>query len=299
MTLRIILTFLLPCLALIAGSWWGPGTHIQLTREILGRFRRRKSLNTRQSLVLHHSRAFFYGNIAADIINFKAYGGFKNHCHNWNIQERLEAQAGDDASRAFTLGYLCHLAADIIAHNHFVPYHLVYNFPPRLLGHAYWEAMADSGVSDPEWHAVDSFKQSRLLHRFDHMVHRAVRRRALSLRSNKWIFNNILLINCRQSWRQVIRNVQLGARKHPLDERFHHACRMASLRMMLAVFYPRRLALLKAHDPRGKDAILRARRLRRELLRDFGVRSKARDVGKALAHAAYSRLPSTSPRRVR
>jgi hypothetical protein len=246
--------------------------------ELLDRLRRRKVLNRSQSLVLHHGQSFLYGNIAADIINFKAFGGMKNHCHNWNIQERLEAQIDDDAGRAFVLGYLCHLAADVVAHNHFVPYHMVHNFPPKLLGHPYWEAMADSRVSDQEWHTIDRLKRNRRLHAYDRMVHRAVRRRALSLRSNKWIFHNILL-NCRQGWRQAIRGVESNAKKHPLDQRFHHLCRTASLRQMLAVFYPRRLA------------IQAARRLRKGLLRDFGVRTRARDVARALAYAAFSSLP--------
>jgi hypothetical protein len=285
--LEILLVLSVP--ALLASSW-GPGTHMLLTQEIIRRFRGRKKLKENQILVLRHPAAFLYGNIAADVINFKSYGGFKNHCHNWNIQERLEEHAAGDAARAFILGYLCHLAADIIAHNHFVPYHAVYNFPPRVLGHLYWEAIADSKVSDAEWHLLDKLKKNKGIHVFDRMVYRAVKRRALSLRSNKWIFNNILLFNCRQSWRAIIRSVQLSATKHPLDEDFHERCRKASLRGMLSVFYPRRLALLKVHDPRGKMAIQGARRLRRELLRDFGMRSKARDVARALAFAAYSKL---------
>jgi hypothetical protein len=60
---------------------------------------------------------------------------------------------------------------------------------------------------------------------------------------------------------------------------------------MLSVFHTRRFALLKVHDPRGKHAILGARRLRRELLRDFGTRPRAREVASALATAAYGRLP--------
>lgn len=271
-------------------SAWGPGTHIQLTGEVLRRFQRRKTLNREQALVVRHYQPFLYGNIAADIINFKAYGGIKNHCHNWNIHERLLALARDDAAEAFILGYLCHLAADIIAHNHFVPFHLVYNFPPRILGHAYWEAVADSRVSDVDWHTVDRLKRNRSIHEYDRIVHSAVRWRALGLRSNKWIFNNILLINCRQNWRQLIRSVQGSARIHPLDEEFHRICRLASLRQMLAVFHTRRLALLKVHDPTGRDAIQGSLRLRKELLRDYGVRMKARDISRALARAAY-KLP--------
>ncbi|MGQ9590639.1 MAG: zinc dependent phospholipase C family protein [Planctomycetota bacterium] len=280
----------LAALALAAPAW-GPGTHIQLTRLVLGRLRSRRGLNSAQALVLEHPQAFLYGNVAADLINFKGYGGFRNHCHNWSIQERLEEVAEDEGARAFILGYLCHLAADVVAHNHFVPYHLVANFPPKILGHLYWEALADAQVTEEEWHAVDGIKRSRQFHVFDSMVHRAVRRKVLSLRSNRWIFNNILLGSSRRRWRELVQSVRDGERKHRLDPTFHEACRQASLRLALSVFHPRRLALLKVFDPRGKGALQGAARLRRELLRDFGVRSRARDVASALAHAAYSRLP--------
>jgi hypothetical protein len=290
------MSHLIPLVALAAGlavlaAPWGPGTHIQLTGDLLRRFRRMRKPKAEQDLVVRHYQPFLYGNIAADIINFKAYGGVKNHCHNWNIHERLEEHATDDAARAFILGYLCHLAADIVAHNHFVPFHLVHDCPPRFLGHAYWEAIADSRVSDADWHTVDKLKRNRAIHEFDRMVHRAVKWRALGLRSNKWIFNNILLINCRQSWRSVIRGFQSSARAHPVDEEFHRLCRAASLRLMLSVFHPRRLALLKVHDPTGKFALQGALRLRRELVRDHGDRRKARDVSRALAKAAYAKLP--------
>ena len=182
------------------------------------------------------------------------------------------------------------MSADIIAHNHFVPYHCVFNFPPRLFGHAYWEAMADTSVSDAEWHAIDGLKRSKTIHGFDRIVHRAVRFRALGLRSNRWIFNNILLISCRHSWRGMIRGVQANAKIHPLDAAFHRRCRAASFRNMLSVFHPHRLALLKTQDPTGRAALQGAQRLRRELFRDFGHRAKARDMARELARAAYGRV---------
>lgn len=287
---ELLLAILLLVVICAAGTTaaWGPGTHIQLTQELLQRFRRRRSLNEQQALVIRHEKAFLYGNIAADIINFKAYGGVKNHCHNWNIEERLEALANGDAARAFILGYLCHLAADVIAHNHFVPYHLVYNFPPRVFGHAYWEAMADAHVSDAEWHAIDALKRSRELHEFDRMVHRAVERKVLGLRSNRWIFSNILLLSCRTQWREFVRRVALSAKKHPLDEVFHRRARAESFRNMLSVFQPHRLTLLQARDPTGREALQGALRLRRALLRESGRRVKARSISRETARSAYA-----------
>jgi hypothetical protein len=173
-----------------------------------------------------------------------------------------------------------------VAHNHFIPYHMVYNFPPRILGHPYWEAIADAGVSDTEWHTIDYLKANRM-QVFDLIVHRAVRLRVLGVRSNRWIFNNIVLINCRQNWREFIRSVSRQAMRHPLDQGFFERCRQASVRNMLAVFSLRRLALLKVQDPTGRQALRGARLLRRELLDDFGSREKARRAARDLARLAY------------
>jgi hypothetical protein len=271
--------------ALLPG--WGPGVHIQLTLQLLERLRRRKRLRHSQQLVLENRDAFLYGNIAADIINFKKYGGVKNHCHNWNIHERLAAHAARDDAKAFVLGYLCHLAADLVAHNHFVPYSLVANLPPRLLGHGYWEAMADANVSDREWHTVDRLKARKRMHAFDVLVHHAVPHRVLGLRSNRWIFNNILLISCRRSWRQFIRQHSLQALRHPLDADFLARSMEHSLANMLAVFYVRRFALLKTQDPTGRSALRGAFHLRRELVRDFGSRKRAAAVASSLARQAF------------
>ena len=280
-----VLLFIVAPVLLTPG--WGPGTHIQLTRRLLKRFRAAPGLRPNEELVLRHPDAFLYGNIAADIINFKSFGGIKNHCHNWNIHERLENLSRDDGAFSFVLGYLCHLAADIVAHNHFVPYHIVYDFPPRILGHPYWEAIADTDVSDGEWHTIDRLKESREIHTYDRMVHRAVKIRVLGLRSNRWIFNNITLISCRQNWRSFIKSVRGEGRLHPLDLSFYNTCLEESLKNMVSVFYLRRLALLKVMDPTGKQALRGARMLRRELVRDFGSREQAQNPARDLARQAY------------
>jgi hypothetical protein len=56
---------------------------------------------------------------AADIINFKAYGGAYSHCHRWTIIDEMREIARTPREEAFVFGYLSHLAADTIAHNHF------------------------------------------------------------------------------------------------------------------------------------------------------------------------------------
>jgi len=266
---------------------WGPGIHIQTTRRVLEQIRRRRKQGPEHLLVLENPEAFLYGNIAADIINFKKYGGMKNHCHNWNIHERLWKRAHNDMERAFVLGYLCHLAADVIAHNQFIPYHRVRGLPPLYLGHVYWEALADANVTDEEWEIVANLRASKALHANDRLVWSAVRWKALSSKSNKWIFNNILLLSLRRSWRDLVRRAHRRRSLHPLDGEFFRHCRDQCAKNMMMVFDGEQLFFLKDHDPTGRAALRRSRRIRRELILKYGNTDKARAASRRRARQEY------------
>jgi hypothetical protein len=57
------------------------------------------------------------------------------------------AEAGDDREAAYAYGFLSHLAADVVAHNYFVP-NLIHRASTwKRVGHLYWEGVADHCVS--------------------------------------------------------------------------------------------------------------------------------------------------------
>ena len=118
---------------------------------------------------------------AADIINMKAYGGHHNNCHRWTIVEEMRARATTDTEEAFILGYLSHLAADTIAHNHFVPYHLVRYARGRGLGHLYWELNADRLIAESRWDIVTDLKDAGELSALDGLINATVPKKALSM----------------------------------------------------------------------------------------------------------------------
>ena len=66
------------------------------------------------------------------------------HCHYWHVGQEIHDEARDDSLRAFGLGYLCHLAADTVAHNYFVPRQLVLTASTASVGHAYWESRVET-----------------------------------------------------------------------------------------------------------------------------------------------------------
>jgi hypothetical protein len=237
---------------LLFAAPWGPGNHLEFEARV---WRRRKELlPPRVSALISAERpAWQYGNIAADLINFKAFGGHYNHCHRWTIVDDMRELAETPAQQAFALGYLAHLAADTIAHNHFVPYHLARYARLHTLGHLYWEMNADRFVADERWEAVTKLKDKRELDELDELVNRSVPRKALSMGTNKLIFNHVLLVSERRKWREGM------ALMHPLPQvrltrGFLDMFRAAAVARIVLALSPRGVARLAHLDTTGKKA---------------------------------------------
>jgi len=239
---------------------WGPGNHLEFAHRVHRRCKERLPVEVAR-LIEEETPAFQYGNIAADIINFKAVGGHYNHCHRWTIVDEMRALAETPAEQAFILGYLSHLAADTIAHNHFVPYHLARYARTRGLGHLYWEMSADRFVPEERWRVVSALKADPALSELDELVNRTVPKKALSMNTNKLLFNHVLLVSERHQWRNGV------ARIHPLSQvtlkkGFLELFRDAAVERIFLALRPGGIAQLCHVDTNGKVAQKGAMRLR-------------------------------------
>ena len=242
-------------------------------------------------LLRKEKQAYFYGNIAADIINIKAWGGHQNHCHRWTIIQSMQAHAHSPAEHAFILGYLSHLAADTIAHNHFVPYHLTRYARSKGLGHLYWEMRADSFVPDSRWDVVTSMKANPELDALDELVNRTVPKKALSMNANKLLFNHVLLISERNQWRRGVLRLH-GLSSAPLEEKFLERFRSAAVgRMRLALGKDGPAALLHL-DTTGKAAQKAAWSMRKRSLRSVYRSAKREEQARLLARAFLEGMES-------
>lgn len=276
MTVLSIALIFLAALALAATALslsWGPGVHIQLARDLLDR--RDELPDESRRLLEDHPKSFQYGCIAADIINLKKYGGLDNHCHNWNIKERLESLITQDSQRSFLAGYLCHLAADLVAHNHFVPYHVLYELPPAVLGHTYWEARADDEIQEEIWWIVDGLRTHHVLHENDDLVHQAVPKKAFSMLANKFIFNHVLLARSKKNWREIIARMRTRNPARPLQEPHLGTALGRCLDNMFLTFDEDGLAGLRESDPNGHASLKQSRQLRKQLIEAHGTRQRA------------------------
>lgn len=261
----MILPVLALLLCVVCAAAWGPGTHLEFEHRVFRRRRERLPAEV-ADLIEAERRAYQYGNIAADIVNLKSIGGHYNHCHRWTIVEEMRAHAETDAERAFILGYLSHLAADTIAHNHFVPYHLARFARTQGLGHLYWEMNADRYVPEERWEVVTRLKNDAELAGMDRLVWATVPKRALPKGTNKVIFNHVLLVSEREQWRRGV------ARLHPLarlklKKGFLDLFRDAAVERILLALRPGGVEKLAHLDTNGKDAQKAAMSTRRWLVR--------------------------------
>jgi len=288
---------LLLCLLGSLTAWisasWGPGHHLEFAERVLRR--RRELLPAEVAKLLGAERdAYFYGNIAADIINFKGFGGSYNHCHRWGIIDEMRELAESPRQAAFILGYLSHLAADTIAHNHFVPYHLARYARTKGLGHLYWEMNADRFVNEARWNIIPRLKDLGNLSEFDQLVNRTVPKKALPMRTNKMIFNHVLLVSERDAYRKGI------ARLHPigsvkLDKGFLAKFQRAAVARIRLALHPSGLKKLADVDPNGKDAQKQALALRRTIVHRWAPGSMRQEHSAELAAPFLEGMESPPP----
>lgn len=187
-------------------AWaWGPGTHIFIGTEILG------GLSLLPPAVEHLLRRyphdFLYGCIAPDITFAKKYAPVGRNCHHWHVGTELFTAADSDATRACALGYLSHLAADTIAHNHFLPRRLLTSANTQAIGHSYWEHRMDVHLGEAYIRAA-----RQLITEFDHshsdeLLDQVLSRTVFSFRTNRRIFRGMIRVANHNTWQSVFDRV--------------------------------------------------------------------------------------------
>jgi hypothetical protein len=108
---------------------WGFQTHLAIAGNILA---------SAEGIIKTFPSHFMLGNIFPDFFLFlKDFSQYKRNLdtHTWKTVSALFSGARNDAERSFAHGYAAHLSADIVAHNRFVPQHLMYMGKGRMGSH--------------------------------------------------------------------------------------------------------------------------------------------------------------------
>lgn len=196
----LIVFLLIPTQALA----WGVGVHLSLGANILGRLDVLPA--AMQALLSAHPLDFLYGCIAADITLGKKFTHHLEHCHNWRIGRKILSRADTPQMEACAYGYMAHLAADTVAHSYFVPFKMVQTFNTVMLKHTYWELRAEIGTEEEIWDLVRSIAQNDY-RRHDQMLSSVLSDTIFSFRTNKRLFNSMLLLSRLQQWQKLLNSI--------------------------------------------------------------------------------------------
>jgi hypothetical protein len=123
---------------------WGPGVHTMIGLSSLNEVS--LLLPSIARMITSFPLEYLYGSLAADFFIGKSRRRKRGNPHNWEGGFRFLREASDDREASYAFGFLSHLAADVVAHNLFVP-NLTNAYPgKRRMGHLYWEIKADYWV---------------------------------------------------------------------------------------------------------------------------------------------------------
>lgn len=278
MVFAILASFLLVFLLPEAAHAWGPATHLELGSAILN--------NT--GIIAGHVRAlierfpqdFLYGNISADIIVGKNLVEELKHCHHWKVGFKLLRKAQSDPQKAFAYGYLCHLAADTVAHNHYIPEMMIRSFSTRTLRHIYWEMRFDALVDKKIWELPK--KMVRGVHREnDLLLDSTIEDTPLSFTTSKTIFSSFMSLQRFREWHRMLSLLSLSSRwvlPREVKDKYFNLSFEAAINILNA---GHRASCVKK-DPTGRHSLNAAKFIRKKLKT---VKRQGRDWEDAMERA--------------
>lgn len=271
---RIVLALGLLCLAgmvLPDAAWaWTPGTHVYLGESLLANLHLLPAATA--ELLRTYPYDYLYGNIAADSSIAKKYAPVGRHCHYWHVGQEIHDLATTDALRAFGLGYLSHLAADVVAHNFFVPRQLVLTSSTSAVGHAYWESRIEThlGAAYPQ-RARDLIQMDTS--EADQHLSRIISPTLFSVGTNRRLFKGLVHIAEWPTWQRGLK-VAVERSRWTLDDRDVEAHLGLSYDFMVRLLSQPE-AEPRQFDPSGEEPLHGAKAIRRRVLEE-GTHHRAR-----------------------
>jgi hypothetical protein len=263
---------------------WGPLAHLNFSSgalESLPLF----SAATRV-IMSNFSSEFLYGSLAADIIVGKNLAPYAVHCHNWNVGFQVLDRAKGDAQKAFSLGFLAHLAADTVAHNYYVPYKTVQSFRTRVAGHAYWELRYDQKLSPHLWKLARHVSQAAYREHDDHLEEVLANSHIIPFAVSKKMFGSLLLAARLKRW-QRMSEVVAREREMVLTDEEVRDCETLAIAQIVGMLKDGPKAECTTADPTGGRNLHMARVLRTRLKKRTDLMPRQAEEAVRLARPAF------------
>jgi len=188
---------------------WGPAIHTVLGFRILTETD--QILPAIAIILRSFPLEYLYGSLAADFFIGKGAKNKKGHPHNWETGFKMLAEAKDHREAAYACGFLSHLAADVVAHNYFIPNLILTASSSKRMGHLYWETMADH-VVNPDYirTARDLLSMDHLS--CDHLLRAAAGKRSRAIKARRQLFTQSVKFSDFLCQSQQKLNVVMGIR---------------------------------------------------------------------------------------
>jgi zinc dependent phospholipase C len=270
---------------------WGPVTHVALGVQVLA------TVITPdyplQAMLLGLPEVFLYGSLAPDIVQGRRLQSrLRRHSHNWSTGIGLLKSAKGPEETVFALGYLAHLAGDVVAHNFYLPARFIGRFESRIASHIYAEARFDS-LHGHDYRQILLTLMDSDFRQLDAMLARAIDSPVISFNAHRRLFEGGLK-RIRQ-WNAIIRALaEVETIERPYKELF---CDTSCSAIQGVITDPEHAPACR-FDPMGTEAVMSALASRRNLQRLTRIsptaRATARELASAMVHDLYAHL-STGP----
>ncbi|MDJ0763457.1 MAG: zinc dependent phospholipase C family protein [Myxococcota bacterium] len=292
-TIAAVAIFLFPAEAVA----WGPVAHIDFSLQLVAGIA--ALVPAVQQLIKRYPTEFIYGNLAADAVVGKNLADMKNHCHSWHVAYALlkEARQLGDRYEAFMLGYIGHLGADVVAHNHFIPDRLVANYRAWGVGHLYWEARFDQRLLSMAPHVRNTWLEMSAMcfDEYDQFLAKKLSPTLFSHKVSNHIYKRSLGVQRHNRWQGAFNRIDIKS-KLPLRANEIQRWRTVSVAMAALAIIDPTSEELRSWDPTGREALNAAVRHRR-MLRHYNRRHKKNNEPNEFLDRNRSAFASIIPHR--
>ncbi|MBI3803348.1 MAG: zinc dependent phospholipase C family protein [Nitrospirae bacterium] len=237
---------------------WGVGMHMMHGSTLLQNLQ--WLTGSLAQLLRAYPRDFLYGCVSADIFIGKGSKYHADHCHNWSVARRLLQQASEPKLQAFACGYIAHLAADIIAHNIYVPNQLYLTSSTTRWGHIYWELRADEYADKRYWRQVLNIMEgpNDLSDRF---VQEVVKKDLISFEMKKKLFTQVVKLYELGKRQQAVSLVSRNSR-WDVQQEYVEILNQKCLGLVVNVLNHPEDSICYRYDPIGSQRLSEAKKLR-------------------------------------
>ena len=250
----VSLIFLLVLQAIFASNAfaWGPAIHTVISCSILDGLK--FILPEIASILRRYPLEYIYGSLSADFFIGKGNKRKKGHSHNWEAGFNILDKAENEKDAAYAYGFLSHLAADVVAHNYFVP-DLIHRFLMlKKVGHLYSEAVADKFAGTYYIKMAGNVLSKKHLD-CDRMLKAAVLANSSALKTKRHIYTGSVKVS---DYLYCLPQVSYVYEHSKIPE--DYMCSMIDLSYKLVkdlLSYPES-SLCLSHDPIGEDNLREA-----------------------------------------